>query len=212
MGKVGNGKVGKGKGKAGGKGKAKDQGGDAHNKQTRPLVCHPSVLQHSEIIIHPTIASASQKLREAEEGWIYIYMEGKRMVVEDQISSLQMQVGRLAEAPPQIIIEERVVEKTVIVEKVGVQEKIVVEEKIVYVDRSPASSKSSTSRPEPKFKAGQAVHRWWAPWMAGATTSRESIGKKGRPAWYSASVMLPPEWAETAYGGIIATSWAYRVF
>ena len=77
MGKVGNGKFGKGKGKAGGKGKAKDQGGDAHNKQdqiTRPLVCHPSVLQHSEIIKHPTIASASQKLREAEEGWRYIYI------------------------------------------------------------------------------------------------------------------------------------------
>jgi hypothetical protein len=100
----GKGKFGKGKGKAGGKGKGKDKGGDAHNKQdqiTRPLVCHPSVLQHSEIIKHPTIASVSQKVREAEEGWIYIYiyMEGKRRVVEDQISSLQMQVGRLAEAP-----------------------------------------------------------------------------------------------------------------
>ena len=70
------------------------------------------------------------------------------------------------------------VEKTVIVEKIVVQEKIVVEEKTVYVDRSPAFSKSSTSRPEPKFKAGQAVRQWWAPWMAGATKMRESIGKK----------------------------------
>ena len=83
------------------------------------------------------------------------------------------------------------VEKTVIVEKAVVQEKIVVEEKTVYVDRSPASSKSSTSRPEPKFKAGQAVHQWWAPWMAGATKMRVSVGKKGRPAWYSASVVVP---------------------
>ena len=98
------------------------------------------------------------------------------------------------------------VEKTVIVEKIVVQEKIVVEEKIVYADRSPASSKSSTCRPEPKFKSGQSVNQRWAPWMAGATTTRESIGKTGRPAWYSACVTLPPEWAETAYGGIIVTS------
>jgi hypothetical protein len=96
----GNGKFGKGKGKAGGKGKAKDQGGDAHNKQdqiTRPLVCHPSVLEYSEIIKHPTIALAPQQLREAERGWRH--MEGKRMANEDQISSLQMKVWQLAEAP-----------------------------------------------------------------------------------------------------------------
>ena len=134
------------------------------------------------------------------------------MVIEVIISSLQMQVGRLAEAPPQIIIEERVVEKTVIVEKVVVQEKIVVEEEIAYVDRSPASSKSSTSRPVPKLNAGQAVHQWWAPWMVAATKMRESIGKKGRPAWYSASVLVHHGWAETAYGGITVTSWAYNVF
>ena len=209
----GNGKFGKGKGKAGGKGKGKDKGGDAHNKQdqiTRPLVCHPSVLEYSEIIKHPTIALASQHLREAERGWRH--MEGNRMAKEDQISSLQMKVWRLAEAPPQIIIEERVVEKTVIVEKIVVQENIVVEEKTVYVDRSPASSKSSTSRPEPKSKASQAVHQRWAPWMVAATKMRESIGKKGRPAWYSASVLVHPGWAETAYGGITVTSWAHNVF
>ena len=94
-------KFGKGKGKAGGKGKGKDKGGDAHNKQdqiTRPLVCHPSVLEYSEIIKHPTIALASQHLREAERGWRH--MEGNRMAKEDQISSLQMKVWRLAEAPP----------------------------------------------------------------------------------------------------------------
>ena len=120
-----------------------------------------------------------------------------------------MATGR---GPPQIIIEERVVEKTVIVEKIVVQEKIVVEEETVYVDRSPASSTSSTSRPVPKFNAGQAVHQWWAPWMVAATKMRESIGKKGRPAWYSASVLVHPGWAETAYGGITVTPWAHNVF
>ena len=74
MGKVGNGKVGKGKGKAGGKGKAKDQGGDAHNKRdqiTRPLVCHPSVLQHSETPYHRlrvTTAKGSRKRLETYGG------------------------------------------------------------------------------------------------------------------------------------------------
>ena len=42
--------------------------------------------------------------------------------------------------------------------------------------------------------------------------AQQSISKKGRPAWYSAVVLVPPQWAETAYGGIIVTSWAYQVF
>ena len=97
-------------------------------------------------------------------------------------------------------------------EKIVVKDKLVVKEKIVYVDRTPASSTSNTNRPESKFQGGQSVHQRWATWMPGAKTTRESIGKKGRLAWYSASVMHALEWAETAYGGIIVTSWAYRVF
>ena len=211
MGKVRREKA--GVGKVGGEGKAKKDNGQItkqnHGQIPRPLVCHPSVQQHSEILKH-ALEAVPKRLRLAQNGWTH--MERKRMIIEDRISSLQMHVKRLAEIPPQIVIEERVVEQTVIVEKVIVQEKVVVQEKIVYVDRTPASANSHTNRPEPKFQAGQSVHQWWATWMPGAKVALGSIGKKGRPAWYSACVMHPPEWAETAYGGIGVTSWAYRVF
>ncbi len=32
--------------------------------------------------------------------------------------------------------------------------------------------------PEPKFKAGQPVHHWWATWMAGAAVAPPGVGDK----------------------------------
>ena len=68
-------------------------------------------------------------------------------------------------------------------EKIVVQEKIVIEEKIVevYVEKDAAPS-------GPRFRAGQSVHQWWAPWMDGAKEAPSRIKKKTRPAWFSSSV------------------------
>ena len=105
-----------------------------HGQIPNPLVCHPSVQQHSEILKH-ALEEVPKRLRLAQNGWTH--MERQRMIIEDRISSLQMQVKRLAEIPPRIVIEERIAEQ------------IIVQETIVYVDRTPAPSKSSTNRPEP---------------------------------------------------------------
>ena len=114
----------------------------------------------------------------------FIMMESKKMDAEDKMFQMVNHISRSEEAGP------------VVVEKVVTQ--------IVEVP--------ATAEGEPQFKAGQAVHQWWARWMPGAETVPQSIGGKGRPAWYSSSVINPPEWATTVYGGTTLEGWSYRVY
>ena len=107
----------------------------------------------------------------------YCQQEGRRMLAEDKIADMRGALERRDEEQAVVIVKERVVEKEKIVEK------IVVEEKIVYVEMA-------DSRPEPKFRAGQGVHQWWAPWMPNAAQPPAGIKAKSRPAWFSSSVFV----------------------
>ena len=99
------------------------------------------------------------------------------MKAEDRLSGLIGIVERKDEEQAVVIVKDRIVET--IVQK----EKIVVEEKIVYVEMA-------DSRPEPKFRAGQGVHQWWAPWMPNAAQPPAGLKAKSRPAWFSSSVFV----------------------
>ena len=106
----------------------------------------------------------------------FCHQEGKRMGQEDRLSDLTGLVERK-------VIEEKIVSDFWEKQKIVVQEKIVFEERIVYVEKA-------DSRPEPKFSAGQAVHQWWAPWMANAAQPPIGIKAKSRPSWFSSSVFV----------------------
>ena len=113
-----------------------------------------------------------KRLKNMQKG--FRHMETQRMHNEDRLSDLR---GALERKP---VVQEKIV----VQEKVVVEEKIVVQEKIVqvYVEKDAAAS-------EPKFLAGQSVHQWWAPWMAGAKETPAGIKQKSRPAWFSSSVV-----------------------
>ena len=42
--------------------------------------------------------------------------------------------------------------------------------------------------PAQRFKNGQSVLQWWAPWMKNAQETPATYNKKNRPAWFSAEV------------------------
>ena len=107
----------------------------------------------------------------------YCQQEGRRMKAEDRLAGLIGALERKDEEQAVVIVKDRIVEK--IVHK----DKIVVEEKIVYVEMA-------DSRPEPKFRAGQGVHQWWAHWMPNAAQPPAGLKAKSRPAWFSSSVFV----------------------
>ena len=63
--------------------------------------------------------------------------------------------------------------------------------------------------PPPKFKAGQAIHYYWAGWMDGATEVPLGIKKGQRGKWYVAEICNPPSWDTVTYGGRKSTGWTY---
>ena len=65
------------------------------------------------------------------------------------------------------------------------------------------------ARPEPAFQMGQSVHHFWASWMHGAKVPRQTNKKKGRPAWYSTTIVSCPVWETLHYGGVEITGWTY---
>ena len=111
------------------------------------------------------------------------HQETARMVNEDRLSDMRGSLERKNKEQAVEIVKETIVEKIVVEEKIVVVEKIVVEEKIVYVEMA-------DSRPEPKFRAGQGVHQWWAHWMPNAARPPAGLRAKSRPAWFSSSVFV----------------------
>ena len=90
------------------------------------------------------------------------------------VRTVEVEVEVLKEVVVEVVKEVHVVQKVEVVKKVFVE-----------VDVLPKGE----PRPEPLFRGGQSVHQWWASWMSGAYETPAGIqGKKGRPAWYSASV------------------------
>ena len=55
-----------------------------------------------------------------------------------------------------------------------------------------AAAASPTHRFEPKFRAGQSVHHWWAPWFETAEEPPKLLNKRNRPKWYVSEVMERP--------------------
>ena len=165
---------------------------------TTKTQCHPSAEQIADLLWY-TPEAMPKKLKLMERG--FTYKERTRMEIQDRDSKLMNQISRMASQPTVSQVVEKVVEIVV--------EKKVIEERIVEV----MVEGVTPSRPQPKFKAGQSVHQWWAYWMPGAQTAPATIGgKKGRPAWYSASITSPAQWATTVYGGATLTGWGYRVY
>ena len=74
------------------------------------------------------------------------------------------------------------------------------------------SRPSGPVRPEPQFRAGQAVHHYWASWMEGCAEAPEQVKKKSRASWYDAHISGPPEWKEIVYGGFRRETWAYAAY
>ena len=134
---------------------------------------HPTEEEHRDIMWHKNHETMPKRLRLIEKG--FRHMENQRMHKEDRLSDLR---GALERKPVVEIVKEVVIQETVVV-----QEKIVAQEKIVkvYVEKDAAAS-------DPRFLAGQSVHKWWAPWMAGAKVTPTGIKGKSRPAWFSCVV------------------------
>ena len=126
---------------------------------------------------HPRWEQMPKKLRTLVRG--YCQQEGRRMLAEDKMADMRGALERRDEELAIVIVQERIVKE----EKIVVEEKIVFQEKIVYVEMA-------DSRPEPKFRAGQGVHQWWAHWMPNAAQPPAGLKAKSRPAWFSSSVFV----------------------
>ena len=52
-----------------------------------------------------------------------------------------------------------------------------------------SAAAAATSRPDPKFRAGQSVHHWWGNWFESALEVPRVVNKQSRPKWYVSEVM-----------------------
>ena len=82
-----------------------------------------------------------------------------------------------------VLLEEALLEKAAN-ELFRVNYAAIYKDRVVYVEVLPEGAE----KPKPLFRAGQAVHQWWAHWMAGAFDLPAGIKQKQRGAWYRASV------------------------
>jgi hypothetical protein len=76
------------------------------------------------------------------------------------------------------------------------------------------ASRVKDSRPAPKFRAGQSVHHYWAPWFPGCGPGKNPpIKKKTRGAWFSGEVTTCTGWQEDLeYAGASHTGYGYIVY
>ena len=149
---------------------------EEHSRAAQPVnveKAHPTEEELREIMKYKNYETMPKRLKMMQKG--FRHMENQRMHKEDRLSDLR---GALERKPVVEIVKEVVIQETVVV-----QEKIVAQEKIVkvYVEKDAATS-------DPRFLAGQSVHKWWAPWMAGAKETPTGIKGKSRPAWFSSVV------------------------
>ena len=66
--------------------------------------------------------------------------------------------------------------------------------------------------PRPRFRGGQSVLQWWAPWMKKAETTPQHYNKKSRPAWFSAEVCSYQNYGSIKYAGKINVGNIYNVY
>ena len=70
----------------------------------------------------------------------------------------------------------------------------------------------ATSIPKPRFRAGQSVLQWWAPWMKKADALPQNYNKKNRPAWFSAEICSYETYGSLKYAGKITVGNIYNVY
>ena len=78
--------------------------------------------------------------------------------------------------------------------------------------RCAAAGARANARPPAKYQIGQGVHHFWASWMKNATTMPTQLKKKGRPAWYRATVASDPVWGKCTYAGTPYEGWLYHAY
>ena len=74
-----------------------------------------------------------------------------------------------------------------------------------------ALASSVNSAPMQKFRPGQSVLQWWAPWMANAEKTPKQLKKKQRPSWFSGEVISYEGFQEIKYAGSVVMSHTYIV-
>ena len=61
---------------------------------------------------------------------------------------------------------------------------------------------SRGSHREPKFRNGESIIQWWAPWMEDATEPPKSYNNKNRPAWFKGELLTWAGEQSVFYAGI----------
>ena len=78
--------------------------------------------------------------------------------------------------------------------------------------RSLRAEKLGVSIPMPKFRTGQSVLQWWAPWMKRAEVTPSTYNRGNRPAWFSAEVCSYKAYETIRYAGQETTGNTYNVY
>ena len=78
--------------------------------------------------------------------------------------------------------------------------------------RSLKAEKLGVSIPMPKFRTGQSVLQWWAPWMKRAEVTPSTYNRGNRPAWFSAEVCSYKAYETIRYAGQETTGNTYNVY
>ena len=70
-----------------------------------------------------------------------------------------------------------------------------------------------TLRPDPKFRPGQSVCQFWAPWfrLEPLDSTREKASKKDRAVWYIGEVLGGPKYMSIVYAGVFVEDHCYYV-
>ena len=66
-----------------------------------------------------------------------------------------------------------------------------------------AQTPITASNPPPRFKHGETIIQWWAPWFRDAKELPATYSGNNRPAWFKGEILAVFSWQSVMYAGFM---------